>query len=183
MAHSPHDLPAITLIPLGADHAPPLQAVYEAAPAYWARFALTHVPSDQAARDLAEAAADPTRTLLGILRRVDAADPAAGQIMVGAIDLRRHYPDDGFVTLGLLVVAESYQRAGIGRAAWTLLEAWLAAQPEFTRARLSVEQFNIPGLHFFTALGFGMTGDANRQKVGDAFVRYLAMEKALNAGK
>ncbi len=171
----------VTLIPLDAEHAALLQAVYVAAPAYWALFGIDGLPSDQAARDLAEAADDPTRTILGILQRVNPADPAAGQSMVGAVDLRRHYPDESDVTLGLLIVAEPHQRQGVGSAAWALLEAWLAQQPGLATARLSVEQFNTPALHFFTALGFKLTGEATRKKVNDLFVRYLDMQKELTA--
>lgn len=174
-------MPQVTLIPLSAEHAAPLQAVYMAAPAYWSLFGLTNLPPDQAARDLADAAETPERAILGILQRVNPTDPTAGHTMIGAIDLRRHFPDEGDVTLGLLIVAEPYQRQGIGRAAWGLLEPWLAQQPGLTTARLAVEQFNVPALRFFTALGFSMTGDATRQKVGDLFVRYLAMEKLLSA--
>ncbi len=172
-------MPQITLIPLSTEHAAPLQAVYNAAPAYWRLFGLDGLPPGQAAADLDAASVNPARSLLGILQRAEVANPAAGQIMVGAIDLRRHYPDESDVTLGLVIVGEPYQRQGVGRAAWTLLESWLAQQPGLTTARLSVEQFNIPALHFFTALGFALTGGATRQKVGDHLVRYMAMEKAL----
>ena len=176
-------MPPITLIPLSAEHAAPLQAVYDAAPAYWLLFGLDSLPPGQAALDLAAAAADPARTLLGILQRVNPDDPAAGQTMVGALDLRRHFPDEERATLGLLIIAEPFQRQGIGRTAWALLESWLAQQPGLTTARLSVEQFNIPALRFFTALGFTLTGEATRRKVNDTFVRYLDMEKPLPTQK
>lgn len=173
-------MPQVTLIPLAAEHAAPLQAVYLAAPNYWRLFGIDSLPADQAARDLAETADAPGRSLLGILQRVNPADLAAGQTMVGAVDLRRHYPEESDVALGLFIVAEPYQRRGIGRAAWALLEPWLAQQPGLITACLSIEQFNLPALRFFTALGFAMTGDATRRKVGDLFVRYLAMDKALS---
>jgi RimJ/RimL family protein N-acetyltransferase len=173
----------ITLIPLSAEHAAPLQAVYVAAPRYWAHFGLDALPPDQATRDLAAAADDPTRSILGILQRVQPDNPSAGQQMIGAVDMRRHYPAEQDVTVGLLIVAEPYQRQGIGRAAWALLEGWLAQQPGLSVAHLAIEQFNLPALHFFTALGYELTGHATRQKVNNTFVRYLAMQKLLPAQK
>ncbi|MEZ4673716.1 MAG: hypothetical protein R2932_05655 [Caldilineaceae bacterium] len=48
-----------------------------------------------------------------------------------------------------------------------------------TKVRLSVEQFNPGALQFFTTLGFEMTGEANRMKVGERLVRFLTMELML----
>ena len=45
------------------------------------------------------------------------------------------------------------------------------------RARLSVEQFNHRGLKFWLSLGFVLTGESNRVRVGDKLVRLLYMEQ------
>lgn len=171
----------LTLIPLNAaDHTALLQAVYDAAPGYWAMYDLPGANPDQAAHDLAEAAETPGRTLLGILLPVD--EPSgAGAEMIGMIDVRLHYPAEQVASLGLIVVAQPYQRLGVGTAAWALLEPWLAQGAGMARARLRVEQFNHPAQRFFGAVGFAMTGESARAQVGDKFVRFLSMEKELPA--
>jgi ribosomal protein S18 acetylase RimI-like enzyme len=168
-----------TLLPLTPEHAALLQAVYDAAPGYWARYHLPGAPPGQAAQDLADAAATPGRTLLGILRAVRPDQPTAGREMVGMLDIRLHHPSEGTASIGMVMVAEPRQRQGVGRAAWALLEPWLRDTARVRTARLHVEQFNTPALKFFTALGFQMTGEAQRVRVGDAFVRLLYMEKPL----
>ena len=166
----------VTLIPLDAgQHGDLLQAVYAATPAYWALHELAGAPPGQAAHDLEEAAATPGRTVLGMVVQ-DAADDA---LMVGMADVRLHYPAEGAATLGLVMVAEPYQRRGIGSAAWALLEPWLREQAGIRTARLAVEQFNAGAVRFFTHLGFAMTGEARRAPVGERFVRLLTMEKTL----
>lgn len=176
--------PRVTLIPLEAGlHAGLLQAVYAAAPAYWALHQLAGAPEGQAAHDLEEAAETPGRTLLGILLPDAVGEPAAGEpgsaTMVGMLDVRLHYPQDGVATLGLAVVAEPHQRQRVAAAAWRLLEGWLREQAGMHTARLAVEQFNTGALRFFTQAGFVMTGEAKRTRVGDTFVRLLYMEKAI----
>ena len=79
----------------------------------------------------------------------------------------------------MLLVAEPYQRQGIGRQAWQWLEPWLTTTAHMTKARLGVEQFNPSALKFFEQLGFALTGAADRIKTGDKFVRLLYMEKEL----
>jgi L-amino acid N-acyltransferase YncA len=46
-------------------------------------------------------------------------------------------------------------------------------------ARLGVEQFNPAALKFFESLGFQLTGDSQRIRSGQRFVRVLYMEKDL----
>ncbi len=168
-----------TLLPLTSEHARLLQAVYEAAPGYWTLYDLPGAPPGQAAKDLAEAAETPGRSILGVLRAVRPDQPTSGREMVGAVDFRLHHPQEGTVSVGLLLVADARRRQGVGRAAWTLLEPWLRDEAGMRRAGLHVAQFNTVALQFFAALGFEMTGAAQRVRVGDKFVRLLAMEKAL----
>lgn len=175
----------ISLLPLGPEHAGLLQAVYRAVPAYWAAYDLPGAPPGQAERDLGEAGATPGRTILGMIRPLDAPPGEAGQgpraEMVGALDVRLHYPDEGVASVGMIMVAEPLQRQGFGRAAWGLFEPWLAGEGGMERARAAVAQFNTQAVHFFGALGFAMTGEARRIQVGDKFVRLLTMQKELRA--
>jgi RimJ/RimL family protein N-acetyltransferase len=173
----------ITLLPLSPEyHVDALQAVYRATPGYWQMYNLPSSPAGQAARDLQAATETPGRYLLGIVQRLVADDPTAGAELIGLVDLRLDWPAEQVATLGLIMVAEPYQRRGVGAQTWRLLRPWLADTARMARARLAVEQFNTGALHFFTRLGFALTGEARRIEVGGKFVRLLTMELDLTRG-
>mgnify|MGYP000701653240 CR=1 FL=1 len=177
MTHTSALAPTVSLFPLNAaDHVAALQAVYEATPSYWQMYHLPATPDDQAARDLAAMAETPGRNLLGIVRRIDEADPAAGVEMVGVVDFRLHWPDPNLVYLGMIMVAEPYQRQGIGRAAWRVLVPWLAQSAQMTTARAGIEQFNPGGLQFLQQAGFVLNGETARVQSGKRWVRLLYMD-------
>lgn len=167
----------ITLLPLDPTlHGAALQAVYAATPGYWALYNLLGCPPDQAARDLAAVAEEaPGRAMLGILHPAHPSQPDAGAEMIGVLDFRLHWPADGVAYIGMFMVAEPYQRRGIGRQAWQLLRPWLAGPAHVAKVRLGVEQFNHTGLKFWESLGFALSGESDRMKVGDKFVRLLYM--------
>jgi RimJ/RimL family protein N-acetyltransferase len=174
----------ISLLPLDpALHTAALQAVYAATPAYWALYDLARLyPPDQAARDLAALARRRRgRALLGI---VQPADPVCSRMtgaeLVGVVDFRRHWPAEGVAYIGMLMVAQPLQRRGIGRQTWQLLRPWLAGAAAMTKVRLGVEQFNHTALKFWTSLGFTLTGESDRLKAGEKFVRLLYLELDLH---
>jgi RimJ/RimL family protein N-acetyltransferase len=171
----------ISLAPLSLEwHVDALQQVYLATPAYWAMYNLLTAPAGQADNDLRAAAETPGRTMMGIVCRVEAHEGAsAGVELIGLIDFRLHWPNEQVVSIGMVMVAEAYQRLGVATQAWQLLNPWLASQGQMQKARLTVEQFNPGALQFFQSLSFTVTGEANRMKVGDKFVRLLAMELPL----
>jgi RimJ/RimL family protein N-acetyltransferase len=170
----------ISLLPLSLEyHLAALQQVYRATQGYWQLYQLPGNPVDQAERDLRVADETPGRYMLGIVRRLVEADPSAGAELIGIVDFRLDWPMTAVAYVGMLLVAEPYQRQGIGRQAWQLLEPWLTTTAQMTKARLGVEQFNPPALKFFEQLGFALTGTADRIKTGDKFVRLLYMEKEL----
>ncbi|MGL4649695.1 MAG: GNAT family N-acetyltransferase [Caldilineaceae bacterium] len=189
MSAEAHMAPAhtISLVPLQiAQHAELLQAVYRAAPDYWALYGLDAAPANQALHDLREATETPGRTLMGIVRPVSVSsnghedERTRGAVeIVGMVDLRMHYPGEGMVSLGMIVIAQPLRRQGLATAAWGYLEPWLAGTAEMRKARLGVEQFNPGALAFFQSLGFAITGQAARHRVGDKFVRLLYMEKQI----
>ena len=174
----------ISLAPLSLEwHVAALQQVYWATPGYWAMFNFATVPPGQAEHDLRAAAETPGRTLLGIVCRTDSDDSselqADGVELIGVLDFRLHWPAEQVVSIGMVMVAEPYQRQGIGTQAWALVKPWLVEQAGMQRTRLAVEQFNPTALKFFESLGFTLTGESNRIKVGDKFVRLLSMELTL----
>ncbi len=170
----------ISLLPLSLEHhVEALQQVYRATPRYWQMYGLPSSPAGQAEHDLREAAGMPDRYLLGIVRRLVADDPQAGGELIGLVDFRLHWPRPQMVYLGMIMVAEPYQRQGIGTQAWQLLRPWLEETAHMSRARVGIAQFNIPALKFFQSLGFTLTGESNRIRSGTKWVRLLYMEQAL----
>jgi RimJ/RimL family protein N-acetyltransferase len=172
----------ISLLPLDAEyHGPALQAMYAATPGYWEMYGLDGPPPGQAEEDLKAANETPGRYLLGVVKRVDEQDPGAGAEMIGVVDFKLHWPAEGIATLGMIMVAEPYQRQGVGEQAWSLLAPWLAATAGIVTARLSVEQFNIRALKFWERMGFALTGESDRVRSGEQLVRLLYLEKPLAA--
>ena len=176
---------SISLLPLDASlHADALQRVYELSPAYWSMYHLAQAPAGQSARDLAAIEAEPGRMGLGIVAANEPGNAEAGAQLVGLIDLRLHWPDPDTAYIGIELVAEPFQRQGVGSSAWALLEPWLAAEGGVREVKLGVEQFNPGALRFFQSIGFALTGEAQRIRSGKRFVRLLAMEKELeDSGK
>jgi RimJ/RimL family protein N-acetyltransferase len=173
----------ISLLPLDADlHTPALQAVYAATPSYWAMYGLPAAPSGQAESDLRAGNTTPGRYLLGIVQRVDESDATAGAELIGVLDFRLHWPAEGVAYIGMLMVAEPYQRQGVGTQAWSLLAPWLAATAKIDTARTGVEQFNVAALKFWQQVGFRLTGASERVRSGDSLVRLLYLERTLSEG-
>ncbi len=168
----------LSLLPLSLEHhRAALQGVYAATPAYWDLYNWPSAPPNQAEHDLAAAAETPGRTLLGIARRLDADDPQVGAELIGVIDFRLHWPGQQIASIGMFMIAEPFQRQQIGTQAWRLLAPWLAGPAGMHKARLGVEQFNPHALQFFLHIGFQLTGQTDRHRVGDKFVRLLYMEQ------
>lgn len=173
----------ITLMPVDAAlHTAALQAVYAATPGYWRLYHTPGPPADHAERELAAAQATPGRNLLAIVRPLTRTNPDAGAEMIGVLDFRLHWPEAGVAYIGMLMVAESLQRQGIGAQAWSLLKPWLANAADIHTARVGVEQFNVAALKFWEAQGFMLTGESDRVRVGEKFVRLLYMTATLHAG-
>ena len=173
---------SISLLPLDASlHADALQRVYELSPAYWAMYHMAQAPAGQAARDLAAIDDEPGRMGLGIAAANEPGNAAAGAQLVGMIDFRLQWPDPDMAYIGILLVAEPFQRQRVGSDAWALLEPWLADEANLRAVKLGIEQFNPGALRFFQSLGFSLTGEAQRIRSGKRLVRLLAMEKELKS--
>ncbi len=168
----------ISLVPLvGEHHADALQQVYRSTDDYWAMHGLTGAPHGQAARDLGTAEETSGRTMMGVVHLRSEED--GGVELIGVVDFRLHWPDEGVAYVGMVMVAAPYRRQGIGSQAWGLLAPWLAANANIQTARCGIEQFNVSALKFFGSLGFELSGEANRIRVADKLVRLLYMETEL----
>lgn len=76
---------------------------------------------------------------------------------IGLIDLIADYPRPGTGFLGLLAIAEPFQRRGFGREAFQLIED-VARRRGLTRLRIAVVDTNT--VHgFWQAVGFAPTGE------------------------
>ncbi len=173
----------ITLMPLSTDHHEALlQEVYANTPGYWAMYNMLTAPHGQAERDLAEAEATPGRTMMGMIVPIEPVNPDAGGEMIGLVDFRLNWPGEQIAYVGMVMVAEPLQRQGAATQAWSLLGPWLAESVGIRKVRIGVEQFNTNAMAFFHRLGFIMTGEANRVRVGDKMVRLLYMEREIGNG-
>ncbi len=172
----------VSLTPLTVlDHAELVQQVYLETPSFWRMHGLTAAPEGQALRDLREAEETPGRTIMGIVLRLDEENADSGHELVGIVDFRLHWPQESTGYLGILLVAEPYQRRGIGAQTLNLLIPWFSTSAGIVKLRLGVEQYNTDALLFFQRVGFTLTGETSRVQVGDRWVRLLYMEKLIGA--
>ena len=130
-----------------------LQRVLEAAPAYFqsvtggppgaseAQSTFTALPPDKSYDD---------KFVWGLY---------CGEDMIGCVDVIRGYPVRETSVIGLLLLAEAWQRRGLGRAFATLAEQAIAAWPEILRLRVGVVASNPGALAFWRKLGYRETGE------------------------
>jgi RimJ/RimL family protein N-acetyltransferase len=74
--------------------------------------------------------------------------------------------------IGLMLLAEDWQRRGLGGAFAALLEQRIAAWPEVSRLRIGVVSSNAGALAFWRKQGYRETGEvkANPEFVADVIV-------------
>jgi len=101
----------------------------------------------------------------------------SGDAMIGCADVIRGYPVREKAVIGLLLLAEDWQRRGIGRAFATLVEGRIASWPEIAWFRIGVVASNSGALPFWRMLGYRETGEV---KANPEFVReVIVLEKAV----
>lgn len=152
-----------------------LQAVLEAAPRYYE--AVCGGPPGPAEAQSTFTALPPGRTrddkrVFGLY---------AGKAMVGVADVVRGWNAPDKAIIGLLLLAERWQRRGIGRAFEALVEQAIGAWPEIATVRVAVAASNPGALAFWRRLGFRETGEtrpAAPPYVGDIVI----LEKPLARG-
>lgn len=170
MRHLDSPTPPLTLRPLNSSDAPALQAVYGAGADFFVSNGGATPPADQAVDDLAAAAADDGRYLLGI--------DLAGE-MVGVIDLRLASPEPFDVHVGLILLTPAYRRQGLGRWALRILEAWLRRATPTEKVVLTVPAHAYAAQAFFRACGYRFSGQSTRIIASGERLRLLTMEKTL----
>jgi RimJ/RimL family protein N-acetyltransferase len=162
----------VTLRPLTGQPAEmaALQCVLEAAPAYFQTVAGT-LPGG--------AEAQSTFTALPLGKTYDDKfvwGLYSGDAMIGCADVIRGYPVRESAVIGLLLLAEQWQRRGLGRAFAALIEQAILSWPEILRLRIGVVASNASALAFWRKLGYRETGEIKAAHSG--FVReVIVLEK------
>ena len=77
-----------------------------------------------------------------------------GGRVVGCLDVMRHWPQQGTVAIGLLLVDESLRRQGLGGAVLAQLAQRCHAWPGVRRWRAAVQEHHAGALAFWRGAGF-----------------------------
>ena len=99
--------------------------------------------------------------------------------MVGCVDLIKGYPEPNTALLGLLLVAEPFQRRGIGSAAYRAIEDVIRAWGTCAKIRLGVVRTNAGVLPFWKRLGFTQTGETKPYSYGSIVSELVILTKSL----
>lgn len=162
--------PPLTLRPLTEAHVLALQTMYGAGEDYFLHATGFPLSPQQAALDLAGAAQDDARHLLGIYLQ---------DSMIGVIDLRLAEPEPFDVRLGLILLDRAQRRQGLGSLALRILEAWLSRDTPTEAVVIAAPTQNSIAQAFFLANGYAFSGQSTRVLVGTSRVRLLEMRKSL----
>jgi GNAT superfamily N-acetyltransferase len=163
-------VPPLTLRPLSTLDAPALQAVYQAGADFFLDRGGAPPESGQSGADLAAAAAEDGRFLLGI---------SLHESVVGLLDLRLAYPEPFDVSIGLILLAEAHRRQGLGTWALRMLEAWLRCDTPTEAVIVAVPAQDRAAQGFFLANGYTFTGQSTRVVKASTRLRLLEMRKSL----
>jgi GNAT superfamily N-acetyltransferase len=98
--------------------------------------------------------------------------------MVGCADVIRAFPDSATACIGLFLIAEPWQRRGIGRAAYQLLEK-LLREWACSRILLGVVLANAGVLAFWENAGFVQTGETRPYQHGTVVSETIMLSKTL----
>jgi len=85
-----------------------------------------------------------------------------GDEMIGCADVIRGYPVASKAVIGLLLLAETHQRRGLGSRFAADVEREIAHFPEITTVRIGVLPANTSAVRFWRKLGFSKTGEVKR---------------------
>ena len=162
--------PPLTLRSLTQASAPALQSVYAASTEYFVQATGSSPAPDQAAFDLAEAADDDGRFLLGIYLQDE---------IIGMLDMRLAEPEPFDVRLGLILLAEPTRGQGLGSWALRIVEEWLRQATPTEAVVLTVMAQDHAAQRFFLRHGYGYSGQSTRVLTSDTRSRLLFMRKSL----
>jgi diamine N-acetyltransferase len=152
-----------------------VQAVLEAAPRYY--HAVTGGPPGPAEAQSTFTALPPGRSYAD--KRVYGLYVA--DAMIGVADVIRGWDAPHKAIIGLLLLAESWQRRGIGRAFEALVEQAIGPWEEIATVRIAVVASNPDAIAFWHRLGFRETGEV-RAAAPPFVADIVVLEKPLARG-
>ena len=97
----------------------------------------------------------------------------SGAAMIGCADVIRGYPTPDKAVIGLLLLAEPWQRRGLGRAFATLVEQAIAGWSTIAQLRIGVALANSRALGFWQRMGYVETGEVKLSDPGQVPVAVL----------
>ena len=102
--------------------------------------------------------------------------------MIGCADLIRGFPDEHTAHLGLLLLAEPFQRKGLGSAAYRAIEDFIRQWgARCQRVRIGVVRTNDDVLPFWTKLGFKPTGEVKPYRYASVSSETLVLVKPIGS--
>ena len=90
----------------------------------------------------------------------------SGSAMVGCVDLIRGYPEPETAHIGLLLIAEPFQRRGLGAEAFAAVERLVTSWNGIERLRIGVLRSNTAAHRFWQRLGFRPSGEVKPYRYG-----------------
>ena len=163
----------VQLKQLSLADAPELQQVFKAAPAYWLRIngkPPGNLAAEETFRALPDGKSHDDKFVLGIF---------LGEEIIGCADLVRGYPNPESTMLGLLLLRETHQHMGLGRASYVAIENFVQSWKQIARMRIGVIAVNDVVLPFWKKLGFVETGLRRPYHEGAVVSETIVLEKPL----
>ena len=158
------------------DDAPLVYRLYRETPDYFRIISIPMPTLEEVERELEAAQSDPrrcTELVLDRSGRVDGLfDPASGEQVVGYLDYKLHYPEQGDVMVNLLLILGRLQNSGLGKQCVRDLEARLGCEAQ--RVLASIYGQNSRAQHFWKSLGYSFAIDA--QPVLDWYAKELVVK-------
>lgn len=150
-----------------------LQSVLESAPAYWKRIANKTIEPDGALSILGalpEGTTYADKFVFGAYQ---------SEKLIGCVDLIRGYPDSETAMLGLLIISETHQKSGLGRAVFQAVEKIVISWPGMRKVRIGVIQANDIVFPFWRSLGFIETGVRRPYQDNGVISENIVLEKTI----
>lgn len=145
-----------------------VQDLLERCPGYFRIAIGGHARPDEAARLFDAPPAETRRVWLASL----------GRTPIGVVRAEAHHPVRGAAAIGLLVVADSHQRRGLGTATCAAVEEALAAEG-CTLLRAEVLHGHAAALRFWQRCGYHPVGPEHEAPVLGQEARTRSVEKRL----
>jgi RimJ/RimL family protein N-acetyltransferase len=163
----------ILLKRIGLESAPIVQKIFEASPTYFRRVDGSEVMPHFAEKEITDAAKkqSPTYEKVFLLASLNGAP-------IGVVDLHKDHPARGKTYIGLLLLDESFQGKGLGRAVYVAAEKYARADLGAQTLVLGVSVAN-DVLTFWEKMGFTPNGRTYIWKGEKIESQVIEMEKSI----